>query len=267
MQNLKNIANEIRIELVKLHNRSNTSHIGSEFSALDIMIELYYEVMNINPNNFSSKDRDYFILSKGHAAPALYAILYRRGFITRQVLEAYGSNGSILAEHPSRDIHGVDTISGSLGHGLSIGSGIAFALKNSNLKGKVYVLLSDGECEEGSTIEAANFAGRMNLDNIIAIIDNNELQAYEITSNIQNINSVKDKFRSSGWAIKTVNGHDYVKLKTVFYSTPFEVNKPLLVIANTVKGKGVKAMEGKMEWHYKSPSDFDAEKFIRELED
>lgn len=259
-------ANEIRIDLVKLHNRTHTSHIGSEFSAIDIMVELYYDVMDITPENFSSNDRDYFILSKGHSAPALYEILNRKGFFERATLDQYGENGSVLAEHPKRGIPGIDASTGSLGHGLSIASGIAYSLRLSKMKGRVYVLLSDGECQEGSTLEAANFAGRMNLDNLVAIVDNNGLQGYDATSDIQRIDSVITKFVSSGWSHRTVNGHDFEQMDREFHSIPFIADKPSLLVANTVKGKGVREMENRLEWHYKSPSDTELHEFIKELE-
>ena len=265
MQKLQEIANEIRVDLVKLHNRTRTSHIGSEFSAIDIMVELYYNVMNITPQNFSSDDRDYFILSKGHAAPALYEILYRRGFFGREMLDKYGEDGSLLAEHPARGIPGIDVSTGSLGHGLSIASGIAYSLKLSKMKGKVYVLLSDGECQEGSTLEAANFAGRVNLDNLVAIIDNNGLQAYDRTSDIQPINSVIAKFVSSGWSYKIVDGHDFEQMGREFALVPFVTDKPSLLVANTIKGKGIREMENRIEWHYKSPNDTELHEFIKQL--
>lgn len=251
--------------MVRLHNRTHTSHIGSEFSTIDILVELYFDVMNITPQNYHTIDRDYFVLSKGHAAPALYDILFRKSFISQEIFNSYGVEGSILSEHPKMCVPGIDTATGSLGHGLSIASGIAYSLKFSNFSGKVYVLLSDGECQEGATIEAANFAGRMGLDNLIAIVDNNGLQGYERTSKIQNIDSVKDKFRSSNWYVSEMNGHDYSEMKNKFSEISIEPPRPSLFIANTIKGKGVSEMEDKLEWHYKSPSDDDVENFIRQL--
>jgi len=250
-----------------LHNRTRTSHIGSEFSAVDIMVELYYNVMNITPENFHSNERDYFILSKGHSAPALYEILYRKGFLGKVLLDNYGENGSVLAEHPKKGIPGIDVSTGSLGHGLSIASGIAYSLRLSKLKGRVYVLMSDGECQEGSTLEAANFAGRMNLNNLVAIIDNNGFQGYDATSEIQPIDSVISKFVSSGWSHKTINGHDFEEMEREFHSVPFNAEKPSLVVANTVKGKGIREMENRLEWHYKSPSDTELLGFIKQLEE
>lgn len=267
IQNLESLANEIKADLIKLHNRTHTSHIGSEFSSIDIMLELYYEIMNISPDNYLTTDRDYFILSKGHAAPALYDILYRRGFISRGNFDTYGNNGTQLAEHPKRETNGIDASTGSLGHGLSIATGMAYSIKYSKNKGRVFCLLSDGECQEGSTLEAATFAGRMKLDNLIAIIDNNGLQGYERTSNIQSIRSVKDKFLASGWGVNTMNGHDFSDMRSNLMKVPFEEGRPSLLIANTVKGKGVDEMEDKLEWHYKSPSDREVFSFIKQLGD
>ena len=264
---LERLANEVKTDLIKLHNRTHTSHIGSEFSSIDIMIELYYEIMDVSPANYSMTDRDYFVLSKGHAAPALYDILYRRGFITKDYFESYGKEGSQLTEHPTREVFGVDTATGSLGHGLPIASGMAYSLKYSNMKGRVFCLLSDGECQEGSTLEAANFAGRMKLDNLIAIIDNNGLQGYERTLNIQSIRSVRDKFLASKWSVNVVNGHNYSDMHNNFMKIPFLGGLPSLLIANTIKGNGVKEMEDKLEWHYKSPSDEEVSIFIKQLGD
>lgn len=267
IQNLENLANEIRADLIKLHNRTRTSHIGSEFSCVDIMVELYYDIMNISPENNSMTAKDYFILSKGHAAPALYSILYRRGFISKDTFVSYGKNGSSLAEHPKRETYGINASTGSLGHGLPIASGMAYSLKYLENKGRVFCLLSDGECQEGSTLEAALFAGRMKLENLIAIVDNNGLQGYERTSSIQSISSVKDKFLASGWAVSVMDGHDYYEMRSNFLKVPLLESKPSLLIANTIKGKGVREMEDKLEWHYKSPSDVEVFPFLKQLGD
>ncbi len=262
---MKELANEIRSDLIRLHNRTHTSHIGSEFSSIDIMVELYFDIMNIEPKNFQGSDRDYFVLSKGHAAPALYDILCKKGFISKAEFDTYGTDGTMLSEHPNNKIKGVDVSTGSLGHGLSIAAGIAYSFKASKKGGFVYCLLSDGECQEGSTIEAVNFAARLNLDNLIAIVDNNGLQGFEKTSNIQTITSVMEKFTSSGWVVNEINGHDFLQMHSEFSDLPLESGKPSLFIADTVKGKGVKEMENKLEWHYKSPSDDQVEKFISQL--
>jgi transketolase len=231
------------------------------------MVELYFDIMDITPENISTIERDYFVLSKGHAAPALYDILYRRDFITKEAFETYGREGTKLAEHPKRDVLGIDTATGSLGHGLSIAAGIAYSLKYSSMKGNVYCLLSDGECQEGSTIEAMSFAGRMKLDNLIAIVDSNRLQGYERTESIQGIDSVKNKFISSLWSAREMNGHDFLDMRSNFQNIPIEEGRPSLLIAHTVKGKGVREMEDRLEWHYKSPSDIEVDNFIKQLGD
>lgn len=259
------ISDEIREDLIRLHNRTRTSHIGSEFSCIDLLVELYWYVLDITPSNMQSLDRDYFILSKGHAAPALYDVLYRRGFISKETFESYGINGTILAEHPSSDVNGISSATGSLGHGLSIASGIAYSLKEMGLKRKVYVLLSDGECQEGATIEASIFAGRMKLDNLIAIVDNNGLQGFERTSNIQSIKSVMEKFSSSNWRVREIDGHNHDQIRKELSNSHNIDGKPTLIIANTIKGKGVNFMEDKLEWHYKSPSDSQVSEFISQL--
>jgi len=246
-----------------MHAISNESHIASSLSIVEILVELYFEIMNTDPKNLNDPERDRFILSKGHAASALYAVLAERGYFDKNVLTSFAQNGARISVHPERNsVPGVEVSTGSLGHGLPIAAGIAFSAKRDARKLRTFVLLSDGECEEGSVWEAAIFASRFNLDNLVAIVDKNKWQAYDRTNTIQNLKLLKSKWEAFGWSCKEVDGHNFDELRNVLGSLPFEPGKPSILIANTVKGKGIPEMEDKMEWHYKSPKITDIEKYM-----
>lgn len=263
---MKNISFEIRRQLLFMHAKSNESHIASSLSVVDILVTLYFEIMNIDPNNPYDPDRDRFILSKGHAASALYAVLAQRGYFEKRVLDSFAGNGTKISVHPERNsVPGIEVSTGSLGHGLSIATGIALSAKKDCKKFRTFVLMSDGECEEGSVWEAAMFASRFGLDSLIAIIDQNKWQAYDRTDPIQNLSLLKSKWESFGWACKEVNGHDFEELCDVLKDIPFKIGKPSLLIADTIKGKGIPEMEDKMEWHYKSPKLENVEKYLNSL--
>ncbi|MFP3257753.1 MAG: transketolase [Candidatus Nanopusillus acidilobi] len=265
---LKEISKQIRIKLLYMHAKSGESHIGSALSIVDILVVLYYEILNIDPKDPFNPDRDRLILSKGHAASALYAVLAKRGFFDEKILESFAENGSKISVHPERfSVPGIEASTGSLGHGLPIGVGIALTAKKDKKNFKTYVILSDGECEEGSNWEAAISAARFKLDNLIAIVDKNKLQAYERTDNIQNLSLLRKKWEAFGWAVAEVDGHNFKDLYNVFVKVPLVKDKPSLIIAETVKGKGFKDMEDKLEWHYKSPKIEDLDKYIRSMED
>ena len=262
-EELKNISTEIRRHLLFMHAISNESHIASSLSIVEILVELYFEIMNTDPKNLNDPERDRFILSKGHAASALYAVLAERGYFDKNVLTSFAQNGARISVHPERNsVPGVEVSTGSLGHGLPIAAGIAFSAKRDARKLRTFVLLSDGECEEGSVWEAAIFASRFNLDNLVAIVDKNKWQAYDRTNTIQNLKLLKSKWEAFGWSCKEVDGHNFDELRNVLGSLPFEPGKPSILIANTVKGKGIPEMEDKMEWHYKSPKITDIEKYM-----
>jgi len=266
LKDLKEISLKMRERLLTMHSKSGESHIGSSLSIVDILTVLYYEILNIDPLNPYCETRDRFILSKGHAASALYAVLSQRGFFKKEILDSFAENGGEISVHPERfSVPGVEASTGSLGHGLPMGVGIALSGKKDNLNFRTYVLISDGECEEGSVWEAAISASRFKLDNLIVIIDENRWQAYERTDKIQNLELLKSKWEAFGWSCKEVNGHDIQGLINTFKSIPFEIEKPSIVIAKTIKGKGVQEMEDKMEWHYKSPKLEDIEKFLNSL--
>lgn len=266
LNNLKDISLKIREKLLIMHSKSNESHIGSALSVVDILVALYFEILKIDPLNPFDDRRDRFILSKGHAASALYAVLSQRDFFKEEILNSFAQDGGRISVHPERfSVPGVESSTGSLGHGLSMGVGISLSAKKDKQTFKTYVLMSDGECEEGSVWEAAISASRFNLDNLIAIVDKNKWQAYERTDKIQNLSLLKSKWESFGWSCKEVNGHSITELVQCFRKVPFEEKKPSIIIAETTKGKGIKEMEDKMEWHYKSPKSDQINEFLESL--
>lgn len=231
------------------------SHIGSAFSCVDILAVLYFKIMFIEPQNPWALDRDRFILSKGHAASALYVTLSHRGFFPEDVLNTYCQNSGLLPGHSAkRCVPGVEVSTGSLGHGLNIGVGVALAGKRDQKSHRVFVLLSDGECDEGSVWEAALFAGHHELDNLVAIIDYNKIQAFGRTNEVLRLEPLQDKWLAFGWQVREIDGHNFIEIEKALSQLPFEKGKPSIVIAHTVKGKGVSFMEDKLEWHYKSPN-------------
>jgi len=263
---LLNISREIREKILVLHAKSNESHLGSSLSIVDILVALYFQILNIDPLNPYEEDRDRFILSKGHAASALYVVLAKRGFFEEELLDSFSENGGKISVHPERfSVPGVEVSTGSLGHGLSMGVGIALSAKKDSKSFKTYVLMSDGECEEGSVWEAAISASRFKLDNLIGIIDKNKWQAYDRTDKIQNLSLLKSKWEAFGWSCREVDGHNLQELTQIFRIIPFEIGKPSMVIADTIKGKGVPEIEDRMEWHYKSPKSDELKKFIESL--
>jgi transketolase len=266
-KNYEKIAKEIRKKILKMIFNSQTSHIGSALSVVDILTVLYFKILSIDPKAPWAKNRDRFILSKGHAVSAWYATLAKRGFFNEEILDKYCVDGGILSGHPDRfSVPGIESSTGSLGHGLPIGVGLAFAGKKDKKNYRVFVLMSDGECEEGSVWEAAISASRLKLDNLIGIIDANKLQAYEKTDNIQPISSLKGKFENFGWSVKETDGHNFEKLEQVFRNIPIKKGKPTMIIAHTIKGKGIPTMENKLEWHYRSPKENQLKDFFEMLE-
>ena len=258
------LAKRIRIHSLRMANRAGTSHIGSCLSCADILAVLYGEVMRYKPDNPNWEGRDRFILSKGHAASALYATLAECGFFPVDELDNYHQSGSLLLGHVSHDVAGVEVSTGSLGHGLSIGCGMAMALRGSgNSKSRVFVLLSDGDLNEGSTWEAIMFAGQHKLHNLTAIVDYNRLQAMGDSENIVNLGRLADKWELFSWSVHDVDGHDHFLLKSAISRE--SVDKPTCVVAHTVKGKGVSFMEDAVVWHYRHPSDKELEKAAEEL--
>jgi transketolase len=252
---LDKIAREIRGMLVEMSHRTGGAHLGSALSCVDIMVALFWQAMSIDPHSPDNPLRDRFILSKGHAATALYTTLAKRGFFPLEMLETYARHGSCLPEHPSPHCApGVEAATGSLGHGLSLGLGMSLAGRIQNQSYNVYILMSDGECNEGSVWEAAMFAPAQRINNIIAIIDFNKWQATGRSREIMAIDPLKDKWEAFGWSAYELDGHDLKALVRMLKNLPDKSDKPAVIIAHTVKGKGISFMEDDNNWHYRIPT-------------
>jgi len=260
------IAKEIRKKVLKMVFDSRTPHLGSSLSAVDILTVLYFKILKIDPKNPLDENRDRFILSKGHAAAALYAALAERGFFPKEILDGYCRDGGKLPGHSTRGcVPGVEVSTGSLGHGLPMGAGMAIAAKNDGKNYRIFILMSDGECEEGSVWEAALFASHHQLDNLIGIIDYNKLQAFGRTNEILNLEPLKKKWEDFGWKVKEVDGHSFSEIEESLSKIPFEKGKPSLLICHTIKGKGVSFIEDKLEWHYKNLTKEEYDMALKEL--
>jgi len=247
------LAKTIRCHALHMVYKAKASHIGTCLSMADLLAVLYDKILRINSAQPNWPDRDRFILSKGHGAAILYATLAERGFFPVDELDTFCQDGSRLAGHVTYGVPGVEVSTGSLGHGLSLGCGMALAAKHEDKAYRVFVLLSDGECDEGSIWEAVLFAPHHQLDNLIAIVDYNKIQAFGMVKEVLDLEPLADKWRAFRWTVREIEGHDYKQIDDVLTSVPFEAGKPSVVIANTVKGKGISFMENQLAWHYKSP--------------
>lgn len=253
LNRLDKIAREVRLLMIECLRPLESHHIGCSFSIVDIVTFLYYQVLRVNLKKPKDPERDIFILSKGHAALAVYAVLCKKGFFSKNILMTYDRDGGKLPEHISSTVSGVEVSAGSLGHGLPIGIGFALASLSDKTAGRIIVLMSDGELNEGSNWEAIMFAGHHKLNNLIAIIDKNNFQGYGKTQDIINLDPLGDKFAVFNWNAYEVDGHDFASLINTFQKIEHCTNsKPHCIIANTIKGKGVPFFEGKFESHYKS---------------
>lgn len=248
------LATRSRINAVKMVYEAKASHIASALSIIDILAVLYGRILNVFPSEPENTNRDRFILSKGHACVGVYAVLAECGYFKKSMLATYGKNGSILMNHISHKVPGVEFSTGSLGHGLPFGVGKAMVAKKTKVNWKTYVLMSDGEMQEGSNWEAFMFAAHHKLDNLVAIIDYNNLQSLTTVDETLRIQPLDEKLKTFGWHVIKVAGHDHCALKKCFRSAMLVKNKPTVIIASTTKGKGVSFMENKVEWHYKSPT-------------
>ena len=246
---------------------ASIAHIASAFSIVEILYVLYSKkILNVDPKNPTKENRDKFILSKGHGSLALYEVLCREGFFDKDTLKTFCKPNSILGGEPTVPfIPGVEATTGSLGHGLSIGVGMALANKIDNKKESVYVLLGDGELEEGTIWEAIMFAGHKKLDNLIIIIDSNKIQKMGKVEDIIGVESWKDKFFAFDFFVKEVDGHNVDELYKLF-SEKNNTNKPMVVLCNTIKGKGVSIVENDPRWHWKLPSKKELKTFMNELD-
>lgn len=252
---LKRHANTIRRETFIIGHRVKHGHLGSSLSPIDILSALYFWFMRVDPNNPTDPARDRFILSKGHACLSLYVSLWLRGFFKKTELDTFLRDGSLFAGHAHHHLPGVEASTGSLGHGLSLATGMAYAGRIDNAAYRVVTILSDGECDEGSTWEAALSAGHHKLDNLIAIVDYNKLQAYGFTKDVLDLEPFAQKWEAFGWAVREINGHDLTAITETLASLPFTPGKPSVVIAHTTKGKDMPLLENTVESHYLSPTD------------
>jgi transketolase len=249
--NYKEISKEIRRKIIKMIYDAKAAHVSSCLSAADILTFLYFKILKIDPGNPLAENRDRFILSKGHAVAALYAVLAKKGFFPEEILNNYYKNGSNLPGHSTLGtVPGIEVSTGALGHGLSLGAGLALSADRDGKDFRTFVLMSDGECETGSVWEAALFAAHHKLDQLIGIVDYNKLQAFGRVADILNVEPLARKWESFGWAVKEIDGHNFSEMEKAFSKIPFENGKPSLLIAHTIKGKGVSFIENRFEWHF-----------------
>jgi transketolase len=257
------LALRLRRHVVQMCSKGGSSHVGSGLSIADIIAVLYGEVLRIDPSQPTWPERDRFILSKGHAGACVYAALAECGFFDVSVLDGHYRNGSNLSGHVShKDVPGVELSTGSLGHGLGVGAGMAFNLKRLSGEQRVFVVLSDGECDEGSTWEAAMFAAHHSLHNLCAVIDYNKLQSLGSISETINLEPLAAKWRAFGWNALRIDGPDHDALRAAFSE---KADRPTCIVADTVKGRGVSFMENEVLWHYRAPQGEEYVAAMREL--
>jgi len=259
------LARRIRADALRMVHRARASHIGSALSIADIVAVLYGGVLRIDPTQPGWADRDRFVLSKGHACVAVYAALAARGFLPREDLLTYGQDHSVLMNHISHKVPGVEFSTGSLGHGLPFAVGKALAARRRGATWRAFALLSDGELAEGSNWEALLFAAHHGLDHVVAIIDYNKLQSLTTVERTLRIEPLADKLAAFGWAVREVDGHDLDALERTLATAPWTPGRPSVLIAHTVKGKGVSFMEDRVEWHYRSPDDSQLAQALAEI--
>lgn len=259
---LIDVAKKARISTLRMTHKSKASHVGSSLSIIDIAVQLFSQ---IHPNTIQSQDRDLVLISKGHAAAGVYSVLAHLGLIPMQYIDKYCENGSELGGHvTATNVDLLEISTGSLGHALPFGVGRALAKKKKMQSGKVYVVLSDGECDEGSNWEAALLANHLKLDNLIVVIDRNKLQSLKGTEETVTLEPLDEKWKAFGWQCKKISGHDFNDLSLITAKSKGE--SPKVFIAETNKGRGVSFMKDNIVWHYRSPSDEDLAKAILELE-
>jgi len=265
-ENIRLSAKNIRLHSTRMISKAKSSHLGGNFSMAEIVAVLYGKILNVSPERLDDPERDRFVLSKGHAAAGYYAVLAESGFFPVEWLDSFYVNGAKLAGHATKGIPGIEVSSGALGHGLPIAVGMALAAKRNENKHRVFALLSDGECNEGSVWEAAMLAAQQKLDNLVCIVDYNKIQALGHTKDICDLEPFAAKWNAFGWSVREVDGHDIEALIETFESIPFQPARPSCVIAHTVKGKGVGFMEDQLLWHYRSPQGEEYENAMKELE-
>lgn len=262
----EDLAKRIRGHALRMVSKANASHIGTCLSMADLLAVLYAGVLRIKPADPSWPERDRFILSKGHGAAIMYAVLAERGFFPLDWLGSYCQDGSPLTGHISHKVPGVEVSTGSLGHGLPIGTGMALAARRDKKRSRTFILLSDGELDEGSNWEPILFAAHHKLDNLVAIVDYNKIQSFGSVKEVLDLEPLGKKFEAFGWAVQEIDGHDYAQIEKVFSEVPFAAEKPSVIIAHTVKGKGIDYMENQLAWHYRAPNEELLAKALAQLE-
>lgn len=263
---LKRKSIEYRLALLKIIKQAKAGHTGGDLSCIDILTVLYNRVLNVSADNWPDPSRDRYIQSKGHAVEALYTVLADQGFFPETDLKTLCHYQSYYVGHPTRKIKGIEQNTGALGHGLAFSVGVALAGKKDKADYRVFTLLGDGELAEGSNWESLLTGAHYGLDNLCAIIDRNRLQISGCTEDVCALENLQAKFEAFGWAVKSIDGHDFNKLSETLNSTPFEPGKPNMVIANTVKGKGISFMEHVGKWHHGVPSDEQYQQALEELQ-
>jgi transketolase len=259
------LAARIRADAVMMTNLQHSGHVGSSLSMADLLVVLFEKILRLDPKNPRRPERDRFILSKGHAAAGVYSIMSQKGFFPNEWLETYYCDNGKLCGHISHHVPGVEFSTGSLGHGLPVAAGMALAAKQRKQTHRVFALLSDGDMNEGSTWEAIMFAAQHKFDNLIGILDYNKVQALGFSKDIINLEPLAQKLELFGWAVRRVDGHDFGQIQETLLKLPFEKGKPSFVIADTVKGKGIRYMENTVASHYKCVTDDKLEDAYKEL--
>ncbi|MFC2070300.1 transketolase [Chloroflexota bacterium] len=261
-------ANELRILALEMALRAGGGHLGGAFSVIDVITALYFRILNHDPKNPSWPERDRLLFSKGHSCLALYTALAETGYFEKERLERFCVDDGLLAGHPERElVPGVEITAGSLAHGLPIAVGMALAAKIDKKEHKIYAVLSDGECNEGSTWEAIMSGAQLGLDNLTLIIDNNRFISLGPLAEIMNVEPLGDRMRDFGWGVEVIDGHDMGQIVSALEKIPFEAGKPSVIVSNTVKGKGVSFMENVAMWHYRGMNEEEAEIASRELKE
>lgn len=256
----------VRRHIITMISNVSVGHVGPALSIVEILTALYFGVLRCNPERPDDPDRDRFILSKGHACCALYAVLAERGYFPVERLREYRQYDSLLAGHPHKGLPGIELATGSLGHGLSIALGVALTAKMNKKAHRVFALLGDGECQEGSVWEAAMAAAHLAADNLTAIVDRNMLSLDGFTEQVMALEPFADKWRAFGWEVRSVDGHNLQELVDALHTTPFIPGKPSVVVARTTKGKGIDFAENRREWHHKGFSASERDNAFQQLD-
>jgi len=265
---LQEIALRIRKRTIETSAAARIPHLGSCLSCVELLTALYWHELNINPEAPEQPERDRFVLSKGHGAPVLFQVLAERGFFPLERLLDFGKPGSVFHEHPPKPgyIPGIEGATGSLGHGLPMALGMAIAQRIQGIDARCYALLSDGECNEGSIWEAAMLAAGQHVDRLTAIIDYNKWQATGRSQEVMGLEPLRDKWEAFGWHTEEINGHNFDEITSALYAARTDISKPSVIVAHTIKGKGVSFMEDDNNWHYRTPNQEELKAALAELD-